>query len=508
MIDNRAENRGKLYLCQQRRRFLKKAAGAGLLAVAPASTLLAATVEFDPSRLAQLAKGFDGTVVGPDDAAYEGLRRTASFNPRYDRRPVAVALCKSEDGIANAIEFARQYELPIAVRSGGHDVLAASTCENGLIIDLGPMTAMQLSTNKKQIRIGAGVRAGSVNAVTGEQGLAVPLDCNSSVGVSGLTLGGGIGWFVGTKGASCDNVTSLRVVTVDGEIKIASTSQNESLLWGLLGGGGNFGIVSEWTFSTFEQGNVYCGAIVYPGSQLSAFLAFYRDQMAIAPDELTVEVVGLAHRDPVVIAIFRYSGDERHGIDVVRPFQEFGSPIAEGMSWRPYSALEALPSNVSQYLQWQDSAITGEDREHGSYWQGTTVRDLSDPTTGAIVDALDAAPRGWSFGLGHIMRGEFVRKLRRDTPLLRQPGAVTVHFDGGWSYRSQAGAMMSWIDQARESVASTSDGASDYINYMSSEDPSQVRGAYGEHYSRLAKIKHKYDPDNILNRNRNIEPSS
>lgn len=484
-----------------RRRFLALAGAAAASTALPRRGLADAT-----AGLPALAAGLAGELVAAGHPLYDTARRTASFNPRFDRRPLAMVGVRSEDDIARAIDFARRHDLPLAVRSGGHDVLAASVCDDGIVIDTRFLTDVALNETSGHVRVGAGAVAGSVTDEAGRSGRAVAVGCNSQVGVSGLTLGGGIGWFVGSHGATCDTLVSARVVTLDGGVRIASPADNTDLYWAIRGGGGNFGVVSEWTFASHMQPNVVCGGIVFPGERTAEFLTFYRDYVSKSPDELTVEVIGNSYRVPMIAAAVCYSGELRHAADVLRPLREFATPLADGIAERPYAMLEAVPADVARYLEFAPEVVDGEESEPGSYWQGTTVAGLSDEVIDTIVAALAAAPPGWSFGLGHVMRGAITRIEPRATPLLRTPGATTVHFDAGWRYRSRAEPLMHWVDAATVATMAVSGDVPTYVNYLSKDTPASVRESYGANYARLAQLKAKYDPDNLLSGNRNVMP--
>lgn len=461
----------------------------------------------NPERLDAFATQLDGVLVTDSHAAYDSARRTASFNPRFDRRPLAMVGCRSEDDIVRSILFAREHALPLAVRSGGHDVLAASVCDGGLVIDLRYLVHADLNNDDQTIRVGAGAVAATVNHAAGQHGLAVPLGCNSSVGVSGLTLGGGLGWFVGSHGATCDSVTSARVITADGTVREVSDQDEPELFWAIRGGGGNFGVVSEWSFRTHAQHDVWCGGIIYPGELTRDFLAFYREFMAEAPDELTVEVIGNNYNGQMVAAAVCFSGDERDAKDALRPLRAFGPPVADGIVSRPYAELESMSPNIVPYIQWQPHILPDQPLEHGSYWQGTTVSGLTDDVIDAIDNAITHAPAGWSFGLGHVMRGACTRVPQNATPLLRIPGATTVHFDAGWPHRSQAETLMQWVDESTATVRALGAGTPDYVNYLSQDDVGAVRKSYGIHYQTLAQLKRRYDPTNVFRQNRNIQPA-
>ena len=252
---------------------------------------------------AELEVELDGDLLLPSNSRYDELRRVASFNPLTDKRPAAIARCASEGDVARSVVFAKERGLEIAVRSGGHDILGASVCDGGLMIDLSPMKATQVDPRARILRCGPGLRAGEVDRATQPFGLAAPLGCNPVVGISGLTLGGGIGWFAGKHGATCDSLIRARIVGADGQIRRASRDENPDLFWALQGGGGNFGIASSLEYRLHPVTQVLGGLLAYPIGRLHDVLRVYRDLLADSPDELTVEISIQNLAEPMIMAV-------------------------------------------------------------------------------------------------------------------------------------------------------------------------------------------------------------
>jgi len=252
----------------------------------------ASLVSFRPIRrqspLAQFRSTFKGAVVVRGDADYDRARAIASVNPRTDKRPRLIARCSDADDVARAIEFGRAQALEIAVRAGGHDVLGASVCEDGIVIDVSRMKSIAIDVGRRTARVEAGIRSSELNTATSVHGLAAVLGCNPAVGVAGLTLGGGLGWFVGRFGAACDNLVAAEVVDVNGMRRHASADENADLFWALRGGGGNFGVVTAFEYRLQPVDRVLGGLIAFR-TDVAPFLRFYRDFMKGAPDALAVE---------------------------------------------------------------------------------------------------------------------------------------------------------------------------------------------------------------------------
>ncbi len=479
-----------------RRRLLRATA-----AVSVPSWAVAKAAPDGQVSLKHIANQLQGRIVMPDDPSYTQSRRVASWNTRFERSPAAIVECTSHDDVRLALELASATNLEIAVRSGGHDVLGASTGD-GLVIDLQRMASIEWRGDS--IRVGGGVRVGQLDAATGTRNRVIPLACNRAVGVSGLTLGGGLGWFVGLYGAACDAVERATVVTPQGDVVETSSTDNPDLFWGIRGGGGNFGIVTEWQYSTYGIDTVTSGTIVYSGTQAREFLQLYRDFKSTCPDNVTVEVVAQAHTHPIIAATLVVVGTPNAARKVLKPLLDFGPPLADDLSTTTFrEAGRQRGDSVRRYFMWKEPMQLDVRRTPGSYWQGITLESLDDKSIDVIADAISAPPPGWSFGLGHVMRGALTGRSDSATPFVRCEGHTTVHFDGAWSYAALADPLMTWID---ESIAQLKPHAasSQYVNYLSDGSPSAVRHTYANHYNRLRQIKQRYDPANLLRGNRNI----
>lgn len=452
-------------------------------------------------RVAEAIARFDGDIVLPSDTAYDALRRTASSNSRFDRLPVAIARCATTDDVLRVIDVAASFDLDLAARAGGHDVLGAST-GNGIVIDLSRMDGVEWVDDS--LAVGAGVRAGRVDAVTAMRDRLIPLGCNPAVGVSGLTLGGGLGWFLGTHGAACDAVEAATMVTLDGRVRAVSPESNPDLDWAIRGGGGNFGIVTSWRYRTFPLADLTVGLAVFRGADLHRFLEWYRETMADAPDELTIEVVGNAHVEPIVAAIIVHTGDEASAMRIADSLERAAPPLVSLFRRSRLIDMPATDPAVGRFFQWRETPLD-EARAPGSYWQGITVESMEDGVIDAIVDAFGDSPRGFSFGLGHTMHGALTRSGTSAFP--RRAGRTTIHFAGGWSYASREAGLMNWVDASVAALDRFRSGE-EYINYLSRDSVTDVRSAYGEHFPRLRAIKRRYDPDNLLRGNRNIDPNA
>jgi len=267
----------------------------------------------------------------------------ASFNPTSDKHPQMIVRCLAPEDVIQAVSFARDKALEVAVRSGGHDLLGASVCD-GLVIDLSPMKKMRIDRERGTARVEAGIRAGELNAATQQGGLAAALGCNPAVGVAGLTLGGGLGWFLGKYGAACDHLIGADLVTAEGKMLRASATENADLLWALRGGGGNFGIVTAPDYQLHRVNQVLGGALAFR-VEIGRFLRFYRDFMQTAPDELAVEINIFLAEQPTMVAISCWSGEPMEGRRVLRSLRSFGPPTADTIDTVSYQLLPSQPEH-------------------------------------------------------------------------------------------------------------------------------------------------------------------
>lgn len=465
------------------------------------------------SRLSRLRASLDGNLVLPGDDGYDQWRRVASFNPGSDKRPAIIVRCVTASDVARSLEYAQSSNLDVAVRGGGHDVMGRSVCEAGVLIDVSPLNSISLPLEHGTARAQAGMRAGQVNEALHGHGLAAALGCNPGVGIAGLTLGGGLGWLLGRFGASCDNLAAVDVVTADGRMLRASESENADLFWGLRGGGGNFGIATSFEYRLHPVENVVGGYLAYSGAHAREFLQVYRDFMASAPDELTLEVILLASAEPpahlpVLIAGACYSGSMEDAQRVLAPLRAVGPPLVDILREVPYARLTDPPQEMAHILGIgpADAGAESPRPDTGfNYWQGASISDWSDAAIDSFIGCAATAPLGWSMGLGHHMHGELCRVDARDTPLIRREGRSSYFFNTSWRDADDSTGAMAWVDSSSAVMKPFSDAAT-YINYLSSDSEAAVATAYGENYMRLQALKRKFDPDNVLRLNRNIRP--
>jgi FAD/FMN-containing dehydrogenase len=507
-----------------RRRFLTYGASAGLwlslaraLASAAGEVTSEAPAGLDSKALANFSAAIQGRLILPRDQAYESARRVYSWNPITDKFPAMIVCCAVPSDVIHAISFARANKLEVAVRSGAHDIQGSSVCGGGMVIDLSPMKHITIDRDRRIAHVGAGVTAGELNSAAHLHGLAACLGCDPSPAVSGLSLGGGMGWLMAKYGAACDNLLSTEIVTADGQIQVANAQQNQELFWGLRGGGGNFGIVTTFEYKLHPVKRVLGGFLAYPVSQARQFYAAYRELMATAPDELVVETVsmaayeGIPFRQPIVMGVVCYCGDPEVGERILKPIRSLNQPLADSIRSISYTALQRHPPlSVGRVLLGNKgvgrAAIRPLDRHlQYNHWKAASIENLSDAAIDTLVARIEAAPRGWMVVVGHHMHGAVSRVGLAETAFIRRPG-YSYFFEEDWFDPAEADVAMKWVDKSWDAMQPYSHQGT-YVNFLSVPGEDAVKATYGINYPRLAALKRRYDPDNFFHLNRNIKPA-
>jgi len=450
----------------------------------------------DGAALERLQGSMDGGVVAPDDERYEQARRV--WNAAADRHPALIAECSGTADVRRALEFAREEDLTVAVRGGGHSVPGFSTCDDGIVIDLGPMQGILVDPAAKRVRAQGGVRWGSLDRETQQFGLATTGGTVSITGLAGLTLGGGMGWLMRRHGLVCDNLVSVDVVTADGQFVRASEAESPDLFWALRGGGGNFGIATALEYQLHPVGPIiYGGPIAYDPSKAGPVLRGYRELTEMAPRELTTDgvLMGLGPEDTPVAAIAAcYAGSVEDGEKVLAPARAFGTPVADGLGPMPYVTLQAILDEkfaAGQFHYW--TARTFDRLDHNvleiiiERWMDANLSMvptiLIEHLGGAVADV---APDATAFAEREANYEILVMAHARDR----------ASFEQGTE----------WARAVLEAIDPFSRGGG-YVNYLEDGGEREVRVAYRDRYDRLAALKRRYDPDNVFRLNQNIPPA-
>jgi hypothetical protein len=461
------------------------------------------TTALGDAALADLAGRFRGQLIRPGDSQYDAAR--AIWNGAIDRHPGLVARCTDAADVRAAVRFARERDLLVAVRGGGHNVAGTAVCEGGLVIDLSPMKGSCVDPAARTVRAEAGLLWGELDRATQAFGLAATGGIISHTGIAGLTLGGGFGWLMRRHGLAADNVLSADVVTADGDVLRASADEHADLFWGLRGGGGNFGVVTSFTYRLHSVGpTVLAGVVLHPAAKAREVLGFYRDFIERAPDELTTIVVlrmappapflpASVHGQPVVVIGACYAGPVEEGERAVASLRRFGEPLVDLIGPTPY---------VSHQSLFDPTAPHGL----GYYWRSEYVPSLSD----ALIDAL--VQRAWSvatpesYTIMFHLGGAVGRQHPDASAFEDRRAAHAVNIDAVWSEPARAPACIAWARELWETVRPYSTGRV-YVKFLVEEGLERVRAAYGDaKYERLRALKRKYDPTNFFRLNQNIRP--
>ena len=455
--------------------------------------------------LAELRPHFRGELIVPTDGD-RYLRAKALFNAMYnDRRPALVARVTGVADIRAVLAFARQRDLPIAVRSGAHSVAGYSSVDQGVVIDLGAMKGIRVDPRARRVRAQAGVNWGELDRETQSFGLATTGGRVTSTGLPGFTLGSGSGWLERLCGLSCDNLTSADVVTADGEFITASATENAELYWGLRGGGGNFGIVSELEYQLHPIGPlVLAGLLIYPRARALEVLDNYRQVLTDAPRELGGGVALMTappapfvpaelQGQPAVTVIVAWFGDLEQGERYLKPLRSFASPAVDVIRPMPYLTLQSM----------LDAGMP-HGRRH--YWRSDNLSGLPDRALEAFVAQANAATSPFSQVILGPLGGAIADVAEDATALGGRSSPWMYHCYGVWEAGDDA-RHVAWVRETEQALRLFATGRIS-INFVSDAGNERIRRSFGEEsYRRLVALKDRYDPNNLFRLNQNVRPS-
>ncbi|HEY3414952.1 MAG TPA: FAD-binding oxidoreductase [Armatimonadota bacterium] len=450
------------------------------------------------------AEAFTGRLVTPGSPEYDQARTV--WNAMIDRRPAMIARCRTDADVVQAVCFARDNNLLLAVRGGGHNIAGNAVCDGGMMIDLSPMRAVTVDAAQKTARVEAGATLGDFDREAQAFGLATPLGVNSTTGVAGLTLGGGFGWLSRSLGLTIDNLISADVVTADGRRLRASETENPDLFWAFRGGGGNFGVVTAFNFRLHKIGpEVLSGLIVHPLDDAQKVLRFYREFIETTPEEFVCWIVLRQapplpflpeewHGREVLVLAVCYSGhDLKEGERVAKPLRDFGSPIADVIAPHPFTVWQTI----------LDPLLTPGAR---NYWKSHDFREISDGLIDVLIDAARRLPDPQT-EIAFAQLGGAVSRVPSDaTAYGHRDGRYVLNTHGRWNDPAKDEAGIGWARDLFRAAAPYATG-SVYVNFLTQDEDDRVRAAYGGNYDRLVRIKNRYDPSNLFCHNQNIRPS-
>lgn len=468
------------------------------------ATLDGGACTIDARLLDSLSAALDGELHLPSGSSYDDARTL--WNAMIDRRPGAIVECGSEADAVRAVNFAREHGLLLTVFGAGHNIAGNAMADGGLAISFRGMKRVAVDPGAARVTVEPGATLGDVDAATQPHGLAVPTGINSTTGIAGLTLGGGIGWLGRKHGMTIDNLVSARVVTADGRVVRASPTENEDLFWGLRGGGGNFGVVTSFEFKAHPVGpEVLSGLIVHPFSDAPAVLRAYRDFVADAPDEVTVWCVlrkapplpflpEEVHGTEVVVFAAMYAGDMAAGEAALAPIRAIGSPIADVIGANPFAG----------WQQAFDPLLTPGAR---NYWKTHDFDTVTDDLIDTVLEFVAELPDPQSEVFFAHLGGAQGRVTDDATAYQGRSADFLMNVHGRWGEAAQDEVCIAWCRNLFAATARFASGEA-YVNFMTEEEGERVSSAYGTSYERLVALKNKYDPSNLFRMNQNITPSA
>jgi hypothetical protein len=467
------------------------------------TTLSGAETQIDRRAIDDLAQDLTRPPILPGHAEYEEARRV--FNKMIDKKPALIVRCRGVADVLRAVRFARDHDLLVAVRGGGHNAAGFATCDGGIVIDLSPMRAVRVDVDNRLVRVEGGATWGDVDRETQAFGLVAVGGIVSTTGVGGLTLGGGQGWFRRTFGMTCDNLVSADVVTADGRLLNVSATAHPDLFWALKGGGGNFGIVTSFEFRLHRLGPMVAFAgPVYAMDKARTILRRFADFASSAPDEVNAAAVlwtipgGSAfpqhlHGREVLIISGTYAGSPERGHEILRPLRDLDKPVLDMSTTLPYRALQQL----------YDPFFRKGDLLH--YWKAIYLDRFTDEAIQAIVSGCAVRPSPRSLLAIQALGGAMSRVGNDETPVGNRSAPFLLEVIGSWSEAAHNEQNVVWVRHMFETMHSFSSGKVNANFSGAGEDNERfVRAAFGEHYQRLAKVKQAYDPTNMFRLNQNI----
>ncbi|HZR42573.1 MAG TPA: FAD-binding oxidoreductase [Ktedonobacteraceae bacterium] len=459
-------------------------------------------VSLDETALQEFASRMRGTLLRPGDAGYEQARQV--YNAMISKRPAMIAHCVDVADVIAAVNFAREQNLTLAVRGGGHNGPGLGTCDDGLVIDLSGMKGIRVDPSARTVRVEGGCTWGEVDHATHAFGLATPNGFISTTGVGGLTLGGGIGYLSRTLGLTIDNLLSVDMVLADGSFVTASTEEHADLFWAVRGGGGNFGVVTSFLFQLYPISTVYGGPIFWPLEQAADLLKFWRDFILTAPEEIngwfgfvTVPPAPLFperfHLQKMCVIVWCSTAPLEQAEELLKPIRAFSTPAMDFAGPIPWPVLQSLFDAIYPAgLQW--------------YWKADFFTDLDDQVIDLHVKYGAQLPTMHSTMHLYPINGAAQRPGPSDTAFSFRDANFAEVIVGVDPDPSNNERMIQWARDYWTALHPYSAGGG-YINMMMDEGADNVKAAYRDNYARLAQIKATYDPGNLFHVNQNITPA-
>ncbi|CAN5305523.1 FAD-binding oxidoreductase [soil metagenome] len=459
----------------------------------------------DTSAMEALRTRLQGDLLFPRAPGYDSAR--SLWNGMIDRRPALIAQCLNTNDVRESINFARDHGLRLSIRGGGHNIAGMAVCDGGLMIDFSLMKNVEVDEASRRVRVQPGAVWGEVDQKTQAYGLAVPSGIISTTGVAGLTLGGGFGWLTRKHGHTADHLRSVTIVTADGNMRSASETEHSDLFWGLRGGGGNFGVVTEFEFEAREIGpTVAAGLILYPMDDAPDVIRFFREYTESAPEELTCLLVlriappapflpESVHGKPVVGIAALYAGAPEEGAHVLAPLKSFGSPLADTISPKPYTTHQSFLDS-------------GQPHGRHYYWKSEYLSAVSPDLGEVMIEHALHFTSPHSSMLAMHLGGATKRVSPNAGAVSHRDADYVVAIQGAWDEPETSDQHIGWARDFHAAIRPYSTGGV-YVNFLTDDEGAdRVRQAYEpDIYARLAQVKSAYDPMNLFRLNKNIAPS-
>jgi FAD/FMN-containing dehydrogenase len=445
-------------------------------------------------------EGFRGTLVQPGDAAYDEARSV--YNALIDRYPALIARCAGVDDVVACVNLARDRDIPLAVRGGGHNAGGLGVWDDALVIDLSDMNDVEVDPATRRVRVGGGALLRDVDAATDAHGLAVPMGVLASTGVGGLTLGGGLGYLSRKHGLSIDSLLSVEIVLADGSVVTAGADSHPDLFWAVRGGGGNYGVVTSFEFQAQPVSNVVAGPMLWPIERSAEIMRAFDEHMCEAPEELGGFFAFLTvppgppfpeelHMRKMCGIVWCWSGAPEDAEAALAPMRAL-DPVLDGVAEMPLAMMNgAFDGLYPAGLQW--------------YWKADFVDELTDEAIAAHVEHGPEVPYVSSTMHIYPINGAVHRVAPGDTAFAYRDASFATVIAGMWPDPAENEKSIEWVRDYYDATAPHSE-AGGYINFMADDDQGRIRSNYKDNYDRLVQVKRAYDPDNLFHLNQNIKP--
>jgi hypothetical protein len=441
----------------------------------------------------EFAANLRGPLLRPGDGGYYQARKV--WNGMIDRHPALIAKCAGAADVIAAVRFAREHNLIFSIKGGGHNVTGNAVCEGGLVIDPSRMKSIRVDPLSRTVRAEAGVLGAEIDQETQAFGLSTPVGSVSSTGIGGLTLGGGQSWLASKYGLAIDNLLSVDIVTADGRLRTAGTTEHEDLFWGIRGAGHNFGVVTSFEYQLHPVGPVLGGMVIHPLSRAVEALRLYRDFTASQPDELQTwaGLLTLPDGDQVIAIVPCYVGSLAEGERLLAPLRRFGTPVADTIAPLAYVAMQQIfdPAFPPGRLNYWKSALTGR---------------LPDEVIEASVEYTRKVPSPHTAILFIEMHGAYSRVGKTDTAYYHRDLQYDLIALSMWTDPADTQRNIDWT-RGLYAAWEPDLAPAAYVNDLGDEGEDRARRAYGNNYERLVALKNKYDPTNLFRMNQNIKPA-